>query len=571
MKRIITIVCALLLMFGLSQCKKKPVVTDNGPKPVSITLDVNGGSKVDVNTGTGDVTFEDGDVIYVAYLGAYVGYLTYITEVISSKETRSYFSGTISATPDNVNPLYFYFLGNKKPYEDLTESPTTLTVDIINQTSSLPVISAAGSRQPYTGAGHYTAQLANKCALVKFNVTTASSLPTVITGVNNKMTIAFKSESVGSFTPSMISNGIIDLPSGGGPRWAILLPQDAVDAGSAYSIDFSCVGERGAIPEITENLYLTTPITVDVSNPATYPAGALHGVFSVGATKNVYFSQGNLQYIGSAVTPYWQFATNQYEYLGTIQATAASNVDRDLFGWGTSGWDNGNEYYQPYNTLNNGIDTKGWGYGPCDKQNNNYQIHLLDGYANADWGVYNRIQNGGNEVNKWRTLSKHEWDYLLGPNKNPNPGSNCRTSTTVNGTANARFTYATVNTNGTSVKGMIIFPDIYLGGTPDGVTWGPINNYSDFVTQCTIKGWEDLHTAGCVFLPAAGSRNETTVAYYSGSPQQNRGYYWSSMRNAANTAYALRFDNSSFAPSSVNNTQRHFGYAVRLVYDINLK
>ncbi len=92
------------------------------------------------------------------------------------------------------------------------------------------------------------------------------------------------------------------------------------------------------------------------------PVGALNGLFSVSDSRQVYFSQGNLQYIGSASAPYWKFAENQWDYFGTTtgQNCSNQNVDRDVFGWGTSGWDNGNIYYHPWDTDN----SDGSLYGP---------------------------------------------------------------------------------------------------------------------------------------------------------------------------------------------------------------
>lgn len=76
--------------------------------------------------------------------------------------------------------------------------------------------------------------------------------------------------------------------------------------------------------------------------------GALTGLFSVSAGKQVYFSRGNLQY--QAQFDNWRFAENQYDYVGNSRA---GNVDYafdksdnariartydgwiDLFGWGT--------------------------------------------------------------------------------------------------------------------------------------------------------------------------------------------------------------------------------------------
>ena len=82
--------------------------------------------------------------------------------------------------------------------------------------------------------------------------------------------------------------------------------------------------------------------------------GALNGLFTINDDGDqVYFSQGNLQYIGSASTPYWKFADHQWDCLGTTtgQNSDSVTVDRDLFGWGTSGFDNGQECYQPWSTT----------------------------------------------------------------------------------------------------------------------------------------------------------------------------------------------------------------------------
>ena len=44
------------------------------------------------------------------------------------------------------------------------------------------------------------------------------------------------------------------------------------------------------------------------------PTGAINGLFSVSATQQVYFSQGNLQYIGNTNT--WKFADHQWDVIG---------------------------------------------------------------------------------------------------------------------------------------------------------------------------------------------------------------------------------------------------------------
>ena len=61
----------------------------------------------------------------------------------------------------------------------------------------------------------------------------------------------------------------------------------------------------------------------------------------------------------------------------------------DLFGYGTSGWNSGANEYQPYSTNDN----------PDDYLLGYDALNLTGEYAKADWGVYNKISNGGNKEN----------------------------------------------------------------------------------------------------------------------------------------------------------------------------
>ena len=260
MKRISIIVMAMALILGLPQCKKEQSMpTTNEGGPVAITLDIknNGSTKMDVNTGTGEVTYEEGDVIYVASGGHYIGTLTH---------DGTNFVGTIT-DPVVGEPLHFYFLGNVEPAEALTAGTTqSCSVIISDQTEHLPVIEYAPSNETYTsGMTVFTATLLNKCALVKFNVTTASEAAICLTGFNNKVTVDF---SENNFSYSQENDGVITLPAGNGEKWAILLPQNALEAGetgSAYSVDNVYMGTLGAVPAIIENNYLTAGIDVSVT------------------------------------------------------------------------------------------------------------------------------------------------------------------------------------------------------------------------------------------------------------------------------------------------------------------
>lgn len=280
MKKIGIIVAAMALVLGLSQCKKEQPTTTNGNDAVAITLDIqnNGGTRMDVNTGTGEVTYETGDVIYVASGGKFIGTLTH---------NGTHFAGTIT-NPTMCEPLHFYFLGNATPAETVTAgTTTTCSVVISDQTEHLPVIEYAPSNETYTaGASSFSAHLLNKCALVKFNVTTSSSSATCITGFNNKVTVNFSDNTMIS---SQENDGVITLPAGNGEKWAILLPQGALGVGSvnsAYSVDGECMGTRGAVPAVTDNGYLTGGVEVVVY--ATYvdiglPSGTLWANCNVGA------------------------------------------------------------------------------------------------------------------------------------------------------------------------------------------------------------------------------------------------------------------------------------------------
>ena len=292
-------------------------------------------------------------------------------------------------------------------------------------------------------------------------------------------------------------------------------------------------------------------VTTEVSD---IPVGAINGKFTINANGDqVYFSQGNLQYIGSASTPYWKFADHQWDYFGTStgQNSDDPNVDRDLFGWGTSGWDNGNLYYQPYctsaidyNDDYEEAEEMGFGYGPTDGTYYNYA--LTGQYANADWGVYNPISNGGNTAGLWRTLTMEEWGYILVHRSTP---------------SGIRFVLGNVN----GVNGLILLPDSW--NTEVCVLNNPnINEYWEgepFSSNIfTLDEWEALENNGTVFLPMAGNRFGISV-----TGVELCSYYWlSSMTTGAGLADALYMDfYSGVFCGEVN--YRCSGCSVRLVQD----
>jgi len=264
------------------------------------------------------------------------------------------------------------------------------------------------------------------------------------------------------------------------------------------------------IPTASNNINYTAiadgkVYTKSVTNK-TYDAGAMRpihlnmeknndllpGLFSVSASKKVYFAKGNLQLVD---VNSWKFADNQWDYFGDTQA----DNHRDLFGWGT-----GNNPNQTSEDNNDYATFNDWG------NNSNLQAQLGTG---------------------WRTLSNDEWHYLF------------KTRTVKDGTG-AGHSY----TLGQSVNGrlgVVIYPDGYTG------------------TLYTGSDWSIFEAAGCVFLPAAGTR------YGNKLDNTDKGYYWSSTPNykfAFKAAYSVHISNQLYTENSP--FPRKDGQSVRLVREV---
>ncbi len=250
------------------------------------------------------------------------------------------------------------------------------------------------------------------------------------------------------------------------------------------------------------------------------PKGAVDGLFSVSPSKRVYFSQGNLQYQASTKT--WRFAEHQYDVVGSSHSSISSSYSGwiDLFGWGTSGYDN--KY--PYMTS---MDNSDYCYGDNDITGTHY-----------DWGVHNAISNGGNKAGLWRTLTKDEWVYVF--NKR----------STASG---IRYAKACVN----NMNGMILLPDDWDSGY---YSLNNINKGDASYSSNTIHAfqWATLEQHGAVFLPAAGLRYGTSVLNLGSG-----GGYWSVSYYDRSRACSLYFDGSGYRSLGYDS---HFeGQSVRLV------
>ena len=405
------------------------------------------------------------------------------------------------------------------------------------------------------------------CGLLRLTV---KAIPSDATG----LVIQFPGKKVnGGFSVTDFSTATPYIPVGGSPADGEDKITVTFTAGTATEMTLNIPLPAGSYDDvyITPQGSATRVAAVRHIKAGGYTAARAHGKqltatlvsFSVSDSKKVVFAPGNLQYIGSADTPYWKFADHQYDYLGTTtgQNSTGTNKDRDLFGWATSGYssattsDNTWVNYQPWATSNSAgtVNTSKnyYEYGPStEKITAGTSWNDASHYATwkvCDWG-HNAISNGGNTADTWRTLtggSSGEWKYLLEDRTN----------------ADSKVGYATVG----GVTGIIILPDDFTDPNK--------NNGSDafkpkattgFTSNVYTSGgnWEAMEAAGAVFLPAAGYRNGSDV-YNVG----DYGVYWSSTALNAYGAYSLYFISGYVYPAI--DRSRYLGYSVRLVQNLN--
>ena len=362
------------------------------------------------------------------------------------------------------------------------------------------------------------------------------------------------SDMTGSVTDMTISDGTniytVSRSAAAGPIYVAIRPISGADISYTATAGDN-VYEKSVTAKTYEagNLY---PLGLKM----TKVDGLLSGKFTINISGDqVRFSRGNLQAVcasadndGNTQESWtWKFATNQWDYVGDAAANNAVNGNGsvsvagtvDLFGWvGASNttWTNAAKYGISNWKITSSQSTSAETYG-----------NVADEALKSDWG--NAVGSG------WRTLTSAEWKYMF----------DTRSGATVNGTSNARYTYATINIGGTSVEGMILFPD-GVTITNSEATWGTINGMG---TNCTSAQWTALEGKGCVFLPAAGYRWGVVVyGVYGPGASGNKFYYWSSSPNKSSEkaeAYDVCFDQILF-PQSYN--QRSYGYSVRLVRDV---
>ena len=264
--------------------------------------------------------------------------------------------------------------------------------------------------------------------------------------------------------------------------------------------------------------------------------------FSVAAGKQVYFSQGNLQY--QAKTDTWRFAEHQYdvvpeEDLAFTKVTSDYDEWIDVFGWGSSGYGRAKPYTRDYSETDASGKTI---------QESLHVYGAIGVNIDYDWGVYNPIANGGNKKGLWYTLTLNEWNYLF----------NTRTNASSLHVP-ARIIIEEDDNSRKTIAGIVLLPDDWTpASVPDGVSFTTTASSSphEYDTNIlTCDQWEKLETTGAVFLPSLGYQG-SGGSFYNRSNDAGTSIefdYWSSSCYSSNadTKYAIySYYGTSFSSNS---------------------
>lgn len=254
------------------------------------------------------------------------------------------------------------------------------------------------------------------------------------------------------------------------------------------------------------------------SNPD--PNDFIPGIYSISSTEKVNFAKGNLVFdvttAGNDGDDYtWSFNTTQYTSVG-YNIEMHGNTPQS----GTS------EFCKM---------SVGLGVFP----NND------GGYSGAnfyDWGNYINNQTPNiTEDDKWFTLSRNEWAYLL----------------YTRGVSYARFAKVQVE----DANGLLLFPDEFLWPNDNLEQPTALNDASAAFTQIeyTAAQFSELEDAGCVFLRANGYYDHSGHAHHHNA---DFGYYWTSDFDGDNHTHSyLYFDEGEISPNG-DNERIQAGYAL---------
>lgn len=466
-----TLVALLMVGATVTSCSSDDTIADQpvqqpaGPQVYTMTVEATkggdetralnlDGNKLNATWTAGDeveVWTEDGTTTKY-------GELTAESDGASTKLT-----GTLTTKPSDGETLTLKYLSPNYSSQDGTLTGTDNSIDKVCDYATATVTATVDGDNVTTTAAAFE----NQQAVVKFTLKNKANDSDLSA---TKLVVAVGSTEYEVNPESAASEIYVAIPGFNGQTITLT----ATVGSDTYTY------EKTGVTFANGNYYR---VAVKMTKQAAVPTGAISGKFSVSATKQVYFSKGNLRYTSGA----WSFFDNQWDYY-----TEYSADSWDKFGWSTSATDYGK------NTSSNTL-----GY-PGDF---------------VDWGA--TIGTG------WRTLTGGiggEWEYLFNT-RTVNGGSGSGKSYTLGQSVNGKL-------------GVVIYPDDYTGSEYAG------------------SDWSTFEAAGCVFLPAAGYRNGTSVDL-AGS----YGLYWSSSPGELG-AYEVDFNSDNL---NANWNTRNYGNSVRLV------
>ena len=270
---------------------------------------------------------------------------------------------------------------------------------------------------------------------------------------------------------------------------------------------------------------------------------ALDGEFSINNSNGkAKFSRGNLQYNFSEDA--WYAAEQQYEALGDLNLRLGDDTYQgsvDLFSWS--------------------CESSNYGLLPSNKD-----VDFTGDFV--EWGD---MFIGGAET--WSTLSSTEWNYLMNRTKD----------------SHKLWTMASIGPD--SITGLMLFPDKWTEPTGFSLAYGFFDLNDEDALKAnwvSFDAWDDLETAGAVFLPMAGSRVGAIGSMWNGTVESTSknplngwycwvsnvnemGYYWfNNAENDKNAYYTMipgmNADLTAYTAPIVTTREKRRGNSVRLVY-----
>lgn len=361
LKTTATMILACVMLLGFTQCKKKVVDTMTQTEGIKMTLVADNGAKTSFDAdGTIHWNKSKKERVFVFVDGECKGSLT------NNGTGGNTFTGELSSFPAGTYDFYFYYLGNNVDENTIKSGDKSFSMDFSNQDGTLGNLGdnhfGCGIMRDvyYDGGTSISAQalMQSYVSMGLFNTTGMAESGQKVyfygDNINNKISVSF-SDGVPTYTYEKTNSGYICAGTPSAKTYVILVPNHT-NGSESKPTAFTFVSKRttGSVEGTTfpygiiggrfycqgGNINNAISITTTAYDP-----GKLRGDFSVASGTTVKFSQGNLQanFASSGTsTRTWQFATNQYDYVGNNVAntkvdnnevTEAGIVDQLRYGW----------------------------------------------------------------------------------------------------------------------------------------------------------------------------------------------------------------------------------------------